>query len=162
MAMCTLTSPWTLLQPREWAALPPEVLPCIVQTYWLPFTSCTFLSATPVPLSPFSLPLLLRDIHTGYSLAWTCLLWTLPDTPASDCALPHSYSNLSPPPHVGVVMFFPFLSFFTFRHRTMYITRSNCCQERKRIHSGNRIWEVSQKDRLCNPRVKDEAKISGV
>lgn len=112
--------------------------------YHSPFVPSVSRLLHPVPLSPFCLPLPLPATHTVHSSAWMCLHWSVPDTPASDCALPHSYSNLSSAT-LGVLVPFPFLSLFTFRHKTMYITRSNCCQERKRIHSGNRIWEVSQK-----------------
>lgn len=65
-----------------------------------------------VPLSPFFLPFPL--LPTWPSSAWSCPLWTLPDTPACDYALPYICNKFSPPPYLGKVMSFLLFLFFSF------------------------------------------------
>jgi hypothetical protein len=88
-------------------ALPLEVLPYITQTFWLPSlldlwppSCCTWFPCLPLLLSPHD------------PAVWSCLLWNLPDVSASGYALPHIYNKLVPPPFLGAVMSFPFLSFW--------------------------------------------------
>lgn len=80
------------------------------QPFWLPGLSHLLSFGPPgccmrfPPQSPPPLPL---SSHGSEF----CPLWTLPDIPASDCALSHVCSKLSPPPSLGGIMPFPFYSF---------------------------------------------------
>lgn len=90
----------------------PRDFPCIIQSRYFSYLLSMFLwdpwllhMGTLSLLSPFLFTPSSHGQVSSYSL------WTLPNVPACDYALPHIYNKLSPLPHLGGVMFFLFFYF---------------------------------------------------
>lgn len=91
-----------LSSPRGCTVLSPEALPYIIQTFWLP--NC-FVLLFSWFLSPISSLISL----SWPSSVWSCLLWILPNVPASTFSLLSTINVRSPPPHLRAPLSFPFL-----------------------------------------------------
>jgi hypothetical protein len=91
-----------LCSPEAELPVHPEALPYIIQTFWLP--NC-FVLLFSWFLSPISSLISL----SWPSSVWSCLLWILPNVPASTFSLLSTINVRSPPPHLRAPLSFPFL-----------------------------------------------------